>query len=76
MELLVEFFKGFSLQEIVTVFGIVWILTNKKLKKNDDDLREIKEDMKRLTNIIIRLDAKFEQRELWTSRPKRLGEEE
>lgn len=76
MDLLIDFLKGFNIQEILCVFGIVWILTNKKFKKIEDDHKELRAEMKSLSQILIRLEGRFEERGNWHALAKRIGEEE
>ena len=48
MEWLIEFIKGFSLQEIITIFGVIYFTTNNKFKKIQEDLNLIKIDIKNM----------------------------
>jgi len=74
MENLMEFFKGFNLQEIISLIVVVWVMTNKQFKKIHEDLNSIKQDVKNIDSRLTRLEGRFEERGYWESRDKKLGE--
>lgn len=69
-----EFFKGFNLQEIISLIVVVWVMTNKQFKKIHEDLNSIKQDVKNIDSRLTRLEGRFEERGYWESRDKKLGE--
>lgn len=81
MENIMEFFKGFNIQEIISLIAVVWFVTNGKFKnlntkykKIIEDLKDIKHDVKSIDTRLSRLEGRFEERGQWESRDKKIGE--
>lgn len=62
MEAIFEFLKGFDLQQIISIFAIVYFLTNHRFKGIENKLTELSGRVESLDRALIRLDARFEER--------------
>lgn len=72
MDNLIDFFKGFNLQEIISLIVVVWFMTHKQFSQIKDDLKSIKDDVKSLDMRLTRLEGRFDERGYWESRREKI----
>lgn len=88
MDNVLEFLKGFSIQEIISLIVVVYVITNNKFKKIHEDIKkihadiptikndisEVHKDLRNIDSRMSRLEGGFTERGYWESRDKKIGE--